>query len=153
MKRDRRLNRYIFTFGCGQKNAYHYQEIYAKDFNSSRALMINLHGYQWSSQYDEAQWELALRNCPSMRSYTPVGPAIYEEDHEENVYPVQRDLDGAYFRVKRDGKFCDVCFSDLNDEEMDAVLPKDPAAAWSNSLCKHLAERLRDLGDSVDAKG
>lgn len=34
----------------------------------------------------------------------------------------KRNLDGAFFRVKRDDKWQNICFSDLTDEEMDAVL-------------------------------
>lgn len=32
-------------------------------------------------------------------------------------YPTKRDLDGVYFRTRRDEKWCDICFSDLTDEE------------------------------------
>ena len=39
-------------------------------------------------------------------------------------YPVQRDLDGVYYREKRDGKWTNVCFTDMTDEEQDAVLNK-----------------------------
>lgn len=35
---------------------------------------------------------------------------------------VNRDLDGIYFRVKRNKRWESVCFSDLTDEEMDKVL-------------------------------
>ena len=36
-------------------------------------------------------------------------------------YPTQRNLDGAYFRVQRDGKWLNVCYSDMTDEELAAV--------------------------------
>ncbi len=35
---------------------------------------------------------------------------------------MNRDLDGIYFRIKRGEKWDNICFSDLTDEEMDAVL-------------------------------
>lgn len=35
---------------------------------------------------------------------------------------MNRRLDGVYFRVKRDGKWQNICFSDLTDEEMDSVM-------------------------------
>ena len=37
-------------------------------------------------------------------------------------YPVKRDLDGVYFRIKRDEHYQAVCFSDLTKEEREAVL-------------------------------
>ena len=35
---------------------------------------------------------------------------------------MQRNLDGVYFRMERDGKWTNVCFSDLTEEEMDKVM-------------------------------
>lgn len=35
---------------------------------------------------------------------------------------MDRKLDGVFFRVNRNGKWQNVCFSDLTDEEMDEVL-------------------------------
>ncbi len=32
---------------------------------------------------------------------------------------MNRNLDGYYFRVKRDGKWDNVCWSDMTDEERD----------------------------------
>ena len=40
----------------------------------------------------------------------------------EKVYPVQRKLDGCYFRVRRNDKLVSVCFSDLTAEEQDEVM-------------------------------
>ena len=37
-------------------------------------------------------------------------------------YPVKRDLDGVYFRIKRDEHYQAVCFSDLTKEERETVL-------------------------------
>lgn len=34
----------------------------------------------------------------------------------------QLNIDGVYFRVKRMGKYCNVCFSDLENSEMDEYL-------------------------------
>lgn len=60
-----------------------------------------------------------------------------------------RNLDGAYFRVKRDGKWQNICFSDLTDEEMDAELD-GRTEMWLKSLCKHLGETIKRIGDEFD---
>lgn len=61
----------------------------------------------------------------------------------------KRNLDGAFFRVKRDDKWQNICFSDLTDEEMDAVL-NGQTTIWLMSLCKHLGKTIRRLGDRFD---
>lgn len=63
----------------------------------------------------------------------------------------KRDLDGAYFRIKRDGKWGKACFTDLTDEEMDAVL-NGQTEMWLKSLCKHLGQTLRYIGDKFDIR-
>lgn len=40
-------------------------------------------------------------------------------DDRKIVYPKQRELDGVYTRVERNGHWYGVCFSDLTDEEQD----------------------------------
>ena len=62
---------------------------------------------------------------------------------------MNRDLDGIYFRVKRDGKWDNVCFSDLTDEEMDKVL-EGHSVEWLKSTCKILGKTIRSIGDSLD---
>ena len=41
-----------------------------------------------------------------------------------NDYPVQRNLDGVYYRQKRDNKWTNVCFTDMTHEEQDEILKK-----------------------------
>lgn len=60
-----------------------------------------------------------------------------------------RNLDGAFFRIKRDCRWQNICFSDLTNEEMDAVL-NGQTTIWLMSLCKHLGETLRRIGDKFD---
>ncbi len=60
-----------------------------------------------------------------------------------------RNLDGIYFRVKRDGKWDNVCFSDLTDEEMDAVL-EGRDVEWLKSVCKILGRTIKRIGDEFD---
>ncbi len=62
-----------------------------------------------------------------------------------------RDLDGVYFRIKRDGKWQNICFSDLTDEEMDTVL-NGQTEMWLKSLCKHLGTAIRRIGDEFEIR-
>lgn len=63
-----------------------------------------------------------------------------------------RNLDGIYFRVKRDGKWDNVCFSDLTDEEMDAVL-EGRDTEWLKSVCKILGRTIKRIGEEQDIVG
>lgn len=63
-----------------------------------------------------------------------------------------RGLDGLYFRIKRDGRWGNVCFSDLTDEEMDEVLA-NRSDEWLKSVCKYLGKTLRRMGDELDVYG
>jgi len=49
----------------------------------------------------------------------------------------QRNIDGVYFRVSRNGKYTNVCFSDLENSEMDECLE-----AWDKEALKRLAKNL-----------
>lgn len=59
---------------------------------------------------------------------------------------MNRNLDGAYFRVKHNGKFENICFSDLTDEEMDEIL-NTKNVEWCRGMCKLLAHTLQDIGE------
>ena len=65
---------------------------------------------------------------------------------------INRELDGCFFRVERDGKWQSICFSDLTEEERDSVM-KDRDERWLKSLCGHLADCLREIGDELDITG
>lgn len=62
---------------------------------------------------------------------------------------MDRNLDGVYFRIKRDDEFQNICFSDLTDEEMDDVL-KGKNIQWVSGLCKILGKTLKNIGDQLD---
>lgn len=62
---------------------------------------------------------------------------------------INRELDGCYFRIQRDGKWQSICFSDLTEIERDPVM-KDRDERWLKSLCGHLADCLREIGDELD---
>lgn len=68
----------------------------------------------------------------------------------------QRNLDGIYFRVERDGKWCNVCYSDLEPHEREEVARKrakkstiEERAAWWRSVADHLADHLYAMGGSL----
>ena len=57
---------------------------------------------------------------------------------------MNRNLCGVYIRTERDGKWQNICFSDMTTEEMDKFLAtKDKK--WVDSLAKILAERLHEI--------
>lgn len=65
---------------------------------------------------------------------------------------MNRNLDGCYFRIERDGKWQNICFTDLTDEEREKVTGERPAEWWK-SLAYHLADCLRDFGEVFDVIG
>lgn len=62
---------------------------------------------------------------------------------------MDRNLDGCYFRIQRDGKWQSICFSDLTQQERDRITA-DKDAVWLRSLCYHLADCLSDIGEQLD---
>ena len=52
---------------------------------------------------------------------------------------MDRNLDGIYFRVQRDGKWGNACFSDLTQEEMERVM-ENRDVDWLN-LCVFSLEK------------
>lgn len=62
---------------------------------------------------------------------------------------MDRNLDGIYFRVNRDGKWDNVCFSDLDEPEMIEAM-KDKDITWIKSLCIILGKRIKEIGDEFN---
>ena len=69
-----------------------------------------------------------------------------------NIYPKERELDGIFYRVKRDGKSYSICFSDLVEQEQDEVLA-DYDVDSLRRMCKILANSLRTVGDQFGIMG
>ena len=68
----------------------------------------------------------------------------------------QRNLDGIYFRVKRDGKWVTVCYSDMEPAERDEIAAKraesstpEEQVAWWRSMADLLADQLYDMGEQL----
>jgi len=69
---------------------------------------------------------------------------------------MQRNLDGIYLRVERDGKWQNICYSDMTPSERDEVARKraetsTPAeqAQWWRSTADALADALYDIGEHL----
>lgn len=65
---------------------------------------------------------------------------------------MNRNLDGTYFRVVRAGKWSNVCFSDLTERERTKIL-EGRSEEWLKSLCCHLADVIKDIGEQFDIIG
>lgn len=68
---------------------------------------------------------------------------------EKNDIPVVRNLDGVYYRVVRDGKHVNRCFSDLSEAEQDVIMT-EYSANQLRRLCRYLCMSLRKIGDTLD---
>ena len=62
---------------------------------------------------------------------------------------MDRNLDGIYFRVQRDEKWGNACFSDLTQEEMERVM-ENRDVDWLKSMCIQLGKTIRRIGDELD---
>ena len=65
------------------------------------------------------------------------------------VIIMNRNLDGCYFRVKRNNMYQSICFSDLTSEERNEIL-KNKDNEWLSSLCCYLADRIKTIGEELD---
>ena len=61
-------------------------------------------------------------------------------------YPIERSLDGMYFRVERYFFWKDICFTDLIPEEREVVLNSFDKDALIRT-CLLLADTVRAVGD------
>ena len=60
-----------------------------------------------------------------------------------------RELDGVYFRIQRNDKWLNICFSDLTEEEMKKVLSGRKQQCLEE-LCVILGKTIRKIGDDFD---
>jgi len=65
---------------------------------------------------------------------------------------MNRELDGIYFRIKRDGVYDAYCFSDMTEEEMKKVLIGQ-SEEWLMSLAISLGKTIKKIGDELDLVG
>lgn len=62
---------------------------------------------------------------------------------------MNRNLDGVYFRVRRNEKWENICFSDLTGDEMKEVM-SGRSKEWLKSLCVILGHTIKRMGDQFD---
>ena len=65
---------------------------------------------------------------------------------------MNRELDGVYFRVERDGRYQNICFSDLTPDERAEIL-NGRSEEWLRNLCIILADTIKHIGDALDIVG
>lgn len=65
---------------------------------------------------------------------------------------MNRDLDGVYFRIERDGKWCNICFSDLTPDERNHVLD-GKSNDYLKKLCCILGDTIKHIGDTFNITG
>ncbi|MBQ8357889.1 MAG: hypothetical protein IJX39_08810 [Clostridia bacterium] len=68
------------------------------------------------------------------------------------MFEEKRNLDGVYFRVKRYGKWENVCFSDLRSDEREDIL-EGKSIEWVKQLCRILADTISEIGKKFDLRG
>lgn len=61
----------------------------------------------------------------------------------------RRNLDGIYLRVERNGKWQNLCLSDMTQEELEAALNPE-RGEWLKGAVIYLAQTLRKIGDMFD---
>lgn len=64
---------------------------------------------------------------------------------------MDRSLDGVYFRVEREGKWRNISFTDLTDDEAETVI-KDRSEEWIRSLCDRLEEVLIEIKKVINSQ-
>lgn len=62
---------------------------------------------------------------------------------------MNRNLDGLYFRIERDGKWQDICFTDLTWQERDKVMA-NCSKEWLVSVVNYLADCIQGIGEEFD---
>jgi hypothetical protein len=67
-------------------------------------------------------------------------------------HPLERNLDGFYYRVERNNKFVNRCFTDLNDDEQNEMINRYEKEGLMRMI-KELAVIIRDIGDQFDIFG
>lgn len=69
---------------------------------------------------------------------------------------IQRNMDGVYFRVERDGRWQNICYSDMTADERRAVIydrmnerPFVDQASYYRCLAEIMADQLYDVAEQL----
>ena len=72
-------------------------------------------------------------------------------------YPEQRNLDGVYFRIRRDDEWQSICWTDLTEGEREEIVERraenatiEEQLAWWKGMADVLTDALREVGDELD---
>ena len=64
---------------------------------------------------------------------------------------INRNLDGIFVRVERDGKYYSLCLSDITREEREKAIANWGREGLINTI-HYLCEAIREIGDQLDIK-
>lgn len=65
---------------------------------------------------------------------------------------MDRDLDEIYYRVKRNGEWKNICFTDLTMKEIEKLTSEYGAKQWER-IALHLRDTIRDIGEQLNIIG
>jgi hypothetical protein len=65
---------------------------------------------------------------------------------------MNRNLDGVYFRAKRDGNWQNICFTDLTSDEREEIM-RDRPVEWLKQMIRILADTINRIGEVLDVRG
>ena len=65
-------------------------------------------------------------------------------EENKNIIPIPRELDGIYYRVERDGKWCNRCFTDLTTDEQEEMIKKAQQLSTSTAGILHRWQEKAD---------
>lgn len=61
----------------------------------------------------------------------------------------KRNLSGIFFRVRRDDKFENICFEELNADEQCQIMAGQ-GKEWLTNIAQRLADVLNEVGTACD---
>jgi hypothetical protein len=79
------MEKFIFTFGIGQKHGGYCQPIFAKDYEAARNKMFELYENKWAFQYTNERWEEIKNNPNRMYAMETELEPIYAEDIKNQI--------------------------------------------------------------------
>ena len=69
---------------------------------------------------------------------------------------IPRNLDGVFFRVERNGRWCNICYSDMTPDERKEVIydrmderPLDEQVGYYRRLAEMMADQLYSMGEQL----
>lgn len=88
-------------------------------------------------------WELLLSDIQQR--------IIHSKGGEIMNYPTERELDGIYFKVERNGIMKNICFSDMTADERKQCIASYDAEALRR-MCIHFSDVIQNIGEQFNLK-